>query len=36
MSLVRKLISALNVQAKKSKHEKSFKSISWSVSETLV
>ena len=36
ISLLRKLISPLNVQANKRKYEKPFKSISWSVSETLV
>ena len=36
MSLVRKLISPLNVQTNKRKYDKPFKSISWSDSETLI
>ena len=34
-SLIRKLISLLNVQVNKRKYEKPFKSNSWSDSETL-
>ena len=35
ISLIRKLISFLNVQANKRKYEKPFKSSSWSDSKTL-
>ena len=36
MSLLRKLVSPLNVQANKRKYEKPIKSLLWSESETLV